>query len=156
MRRSNHLIDFLQDKSAGDPVVTDVVTSSISKNDEYKREKGLSSRELNDMSMQMFRVKAIAVMVKAATEAFVGSIDGMMLGRIQSGFELIAHSRCAALCSATKSFDRRYGFGHKDVLQLELKGNNAIKGLMSILWRAINNGDDRDQPFTPTTVGNIS
>lgn len=50
------LMDYLETKESGDSVVDDVVSSCRSKNIEFKKEQ-LSSRELNDISMQMFRVK---------------------------------------------------------------------------------------------------
>jgi dGTPase len=71
------LMDHLDESSNGDPVIDEVVRASRDKNKAFKKE-SLSSRELNDISMQMFRVKAIAEMVTAATDVFVANIKSMM------------------------------------------------------------------------------
>ena len=155
------LIDYLEnfDRKDGDespdPVITRVVNEAKKKNKDFKRE-SLSSRELNDLSMTMFRVKAIAEMVEAATNVFVENITKIMNGSIELGFELIKYSSCAKLCSAVKKFDDRYGFQHKEVLRLELQGNNYIKSMMDMLWQAISRGDDRNYPFERYVFGEIS
>lgn len=149
------LMDFLQSSSTGDLATANVVKFSQARNMEFKREQ-LSSRELNDMSMQMFRVKAIHEMVQAATETFVNTIGKIMAGEIEPGFELIKSSPCALLCKAVKEFARRHGFQHRDVLRLELKGNRYIKSMMGILWRAIQRGDDPKSPFERFVFGEIS
>ena len=138
------LMDFLKSASDTDETIEETVRESRRKNAEFKKER-LSSRELNDISMQMFRVKAISLMVVAATDVFVSKIDQMLAGNTSSGFELIKNSSCVTLCDALKQFDRLHGFHHSDVLRLELKGNNYIKGIMDLLWDAIwKSGQDRD------------
>jgi len=98
-------------------VIKDVIKSSRKKNKEFKKEP-LSSHELDDISMQMFRVKAITEMVQAATNAFIENIDKMMDGSIDPGFELIKNSKCTHLCKAAKDFDYRYGFQHNGLPSL--------------------------------------
>jgi dGTPase len=85
------LLDFLGSYAAGDGVVAAVITTSREYNEEFRKE-DLSSRELNDVSMQMFRVSAIAQMVPAASDEFVASARKMLDGSIDKGFELIASS----------------------------------------------------------------
>ena len=63
------LMDFLDSNSAGDKAIAETVKKSREKNQEFRKE-SLSSRELNDISMLMFRVKAISIMVVAATDVF--------------------------------------------------------------------------------------
>lgn len=116
----------------------------------------LSSRQLNDISMQMFRVKAIAVMIEAATDTFVEHIGAIMSGTIAPGFEVIKNSRCAALCKAAKGFDARYGFQHRDVLKLELKGSSYINEMMNYLWAAIRVEGKECQPFERFVFNDIS
>lgn len=148
------LMDFLE--SAGpDERIKEVVGKAKEKNEEFKRHP-LSSRELNDISMQMFRVKAISVMVESVTETFVANIGKMMDGSIEPGFDLIGNSDCAQLCRVTKNFDFRYGFQHKDVLRLELEGNNYIKSMMTMLWKAILCDGNSDSPFERFAFGQIS
>lgn len=149
------LMDFLQSSGGRDETIGNVVEFSQAKNKRFKLEQ-LSSRELNDMSMQMFRVKAIHEMVQAATVTFVDNIGKIMAGDIEPGFELIKRSACAQLCKAAKEFARRHGFQHRDVLRLELEGNRYIKMMMNTLWRAIQRGDDPNSPFERFVFGEIS
>jgi dGTPase len=95
-------------------------------------------------------------MVSAATEVFVQNVDKMMNGSIEPGFELIKNSRCGVLCSASKQFDFRYGFQHREVLRLELQGNNYIRNMMTMLWRAISCDDHANRPFERYVFGEIS
>lgn len=149
------LIDHLESNYGKDPVTKRVVDASKKKNKEFKEAK-LSSRELNDMSMQMFRVKSIHEMVSAATNVFVKNIKDIMSNNIAPGFEIIKNSPCGDFCQATKDFDFKYGFQHKDVLKLELQGSNYIKSMMTMLWTAVTNGDNRDHPFGRYVFGAIS
>lgn len=119
--------------------ITSVINSSKTKNDEFKNE-NLSSYELNDLSMQMFRVYAIGELVKCATETFVHRIDEIMTSGSQPS-SLIELSNGRELCSALKKFDRRYGFSSKQVLELESKGYNYITATMDMLWIAISQFD---------------
>lgn len=149
------LIDHLSTYTA-DPAINDVISSAQQKNKEFKKEK-LSSKELNDISMQMFRVKAISIMIKSATDAFVKNIKKMLKGDIEEGFELIENSNAAKLCSAAQEFDKRYGFRHKEVLKLELQGNNYIKSSMDLFWQAIEPASDESRtPFQKYAYGRIS
>ncbi len=150
------LMDSLESFDKTDAVITKVVTAARAKNSEYKQDKTLSSRELNDISMQMFRVKAIAEMVGEATRVFVEQLPKMMDGSIDPGFELIPNSTCRGLHRATKEFDLRHGFQNKEVLRLELRGNSYIKGMMGMLWRSIRKADMPNCPFERYLFGAIS
>ena len=149
------LMDFLESTSSTDEAIEETVRESRKKNAEFKKEK-LSSRELNDISMQMFRVKAISLMVVAATDVFVSNVDQMLAGNTPSGFELIKSSSCATLCDALKQFDRLHGFHHSDVLRLELEGNNYIKGIMNLLWNAIWKSHQERDAYERYAYGKIS
>ena len=149
------LMDFLESKSGTDEAVAETVRESRKKNAEFKKEQ-LSSRELNDISMQMFRVKAISLMVVAATDVFITNVDQMLAGNTSPGFELIKSSRCAILCDALKQFDRLHGFHHSDVLHLELEGNNYIRGIMTLLWDAIWKSDQERSAYERYAYGTIS
>jgi dGTPase len=104
----------------------------------------------------MLRVKAIAEMVTAATATFVENVGKMMDGSIEPGFDLIGNSPCAQLCTAAKEFDFRHGFKHKEVLRLELQGNNYIKSIMNMLWSAISEGGTSSDTFKRYVYGEIS
>jgi dGTPase len=148
-------MDFLQSFDRSDAVIKKVVDGARKKNLEF-RDEFLSSRELNDISMQMFRVQAISEMIPCATKVFVDNVDRMMIGTIEPGFELIKRSPCGPLCKATKDFDLRHGFQHREVLALELKGNNYIKAMMTMLSSAISVGDNPKAPFERYVFGEIS
>ena len=149
------LMDHLESVDGADKVISDVIEVSKEKNNEFKKA-SLSSRELNDMSMQMFRVKAISEMIVEATNVFVSKIDCIMDGSIQPGFELIKNSKSKKLCAAVKEFDYRHGFQHKDILRLELEGNNYIKSMMTMLWKGVSRGGDPNYPFERYVFGEIS
>ncbi|HEO65646.1 MAG TPA: dNTP triphosphohydrolase, partial [Spirochaetes bacterium] len=150
------LMDYLKTYNKTDKKIREVVKAAWNENRKFKKD-SLSSRELNDVSMQMFRVNAIRVMVESATDSFSQNVSKMMDGSIEKGFELIKNSDCALLCKATKEFDCRHGFINKEVLRLELQGNNYIKNTMSMLWTAIDkDGFHNDNPFEKFSFGSIS
>ena len=150
------LMSYLDANGSNDSVIKDVVETARKKNKEFSKAE-LSSSELNDISMQMFRVKAISVMVEEATRTFVKHVPSMLSGDIDVGFELINNSKCATLCKTVQEFDRRHGFQHRDVLKLELEGNNYIKGIMDMLWKAIDSaGKPNVTPFERYAFGDIS
>ena len=149
------LMDFLESDSAGDKAIAETVEKSREKNWEFRKE-SLSSRELNDISMLMFRVKAISMMVVAATDVFISNVDKMLKMNIPEGFELITKSNCKNLCNRLKEFDRRYGFQHSEVLKLELEGNNYIKGIMNLLWKAISKPENERGAYERYAYGTIS
>jgi len=149
------LMDYLDSSAESDPVIKEVVEFSRAKNAEF-RSNELSSRELNDISMQMFRVKAIAKMVDAATAVFVENSNKILAEDTEPGFELIKHSTCAKLCKTVKDFDLRHGFRHMDVLRLELEGNNYIQSMMGMVWKAIIRADEDHRPFERYVFGAIS
>ena len=148
------LIDYLEHEHDNDPIVSAVIKKAKDKNKEYKNE-SLSSNELNDLSTQMFRVKAIFEMIESVTKSFVSNIDPMMSGEIGERFELIDDSDCQKLCKKLKKFSSRYGFKNNAVLKLELEGNNYIKSMMDMMWTAIDNNSDSSDPFDRYTYGRI-
>ena len=131
----NDLVDVLGDSD--DKLTKGVVAAARKKNSEFRREK-LSPSELDELSMQMFSVKAIADMVKAATDTFVSHLDDIMSVRVNPQFEVVAQSDAADLCRRLKDFDRDNGFRHPEVLRLELHGHNHITQVMDWLWRSVN------------------
>ncbi len=131
------LMDYLKHHSKGNAVVDKVISDSQEMNKKFKKSEELSSSELIDMSMQMFRVFAIFQMVDSTTQAFVDNIQDMLAGSIDPGFQLIKHTEAAKLCKTLKNFNAKHGFRHKEVLRLELEGNNYIQSMMDMLWSAI-------------------
>jgi dGTPase len=149
------MVDFLGTEAKEDDVSKGIVEKVKDVNAGFKKT-ALSSREINDISMQIFRAIAISKMVDAATKTFVENIDGLLSGQYDPSFELIKASECGIFCSTVKKFDRVHGFRHKEVLKLELKGNNYICGMMEMLSRALEFGEHNDHPFEKFVYGNIS
>ncbi|UOV02813.1 dGTP triphosphohydrolase [Pseudoxanthomonas mexicana] len=148
------LMDFI-DSGTTDAVSKEIVKKARLKNQEFRKE-NLSSRELDDISMQIFRALAISRMVDAATKTFVANKERLMSGESLPNFELIKESECAAFCKVVKTFDARYGFQHRDVLRLELQGHNYIQSMMDMLWSAVQEGADSTSPFDRFVYGSIS
>lgn len=111
---------------------------------------GLTPTELNDVSMQMFRVYAIGVLIKAVTEAFEKNLKSL-LNTEKPEKELMALSEGSALCEALKKFDFKWGYKNKSVLKLELEGHNYIKSLMSMLWIGIHGRLNKEKPEKSNT-----
>ena len=115
------------------------------KNCEFKSE-DLNPEELDDMSMQLFRVFAIHDLVEAVTKCFVENINEIMdCNTNHQEFDLIDKSGAREFCDALKKFDKDHGYSNKQVLELELKGQNYISNTMNMLWEAIR---DKDGAFS--------
>ncbi|MDU4003119.1 dGTP triphosphohydrolase [Pluralibacter gergoviae] len=154
------LMDFLQSHPlcSNDEVAKKVIASSKKDNASYTQY-DLSPAELNDMSMQKFRVYAIAELVDAAVIAFKDNIDALLHDNSVSA-DLLSLSSGHGLCKALKQFDSSRGYQHRDVLKLELEGSNYIKNLMDMLWLGIKgratDNNSWNTPFGRYVYGRIS
>ena len=149
----NDLIDHLRSAN-NDPVTKDVIDSATKKNREF-RQLHLSSAELDDLTMQMFRAKAIAEMVESATDTFRAHVSAIMTGSIDPTFELLRSSKCGVLCDSLKKFDHAHGYQNASVLRLELQGDTYIRETMDLLWEGIT-GHVAENPFAHYAYGRIS
>lgn len=156
------LIAFLQHHAKEDEVVERVLVDSREKHKSY-RATGfqLSPAELNDISMQRFRVFAIGELVKAATQAFVEKEQELLCGEV--AVSLMALSKGEVLRKALKEFSYKHAYTHPSVLKIELEGYNVIRGLMDLFWASIVDRDDplnpksdRRHPFSRFVYGRIS
>lgn len=154
------LIRFLEQKCGGDEVGKNVISLAKQHSDKFEKS-GLSPQELNDCSMQMFRVHAITAMVSAVVQTFASKVDFYLSG--QAAYKgVISESNAAVLCKYLKEFDESYGFRHRSVLELELKGNNYIEETMDMLWVGIHgalnetNKFDSVSPFGKYAYSRIS
>lgn len=145
----NHL------SNSNDPVIEKVVEKSKLQHLELTG-RNLSPSEINDLSMQMFRVYAISEMINHTTETFIEFIDAILTKNINKNFNIMDNSKSCLLCEKLKDFDLKYGYTHKDVLKVELEGSNYIQSLMNMVWRAISNKDDKNDHFAKYTYGIIS
>ncbi len=147
------VIDAITHDADGDSKICELVEYSKSKNQEFKKE-SLSPKELNDISMQMFRVKAISLMIDSVVENFVGNVDKILRFEAEPSLDLLETSSSNKLREKLKQFDREHGYNHKTVLKLELQGYNYLSGLMSMLWKGVS--DDHDDPFSKYVYKRIS
>lgn len=111
---------------------------------EAHRRANLSSAELNDVSMQKFRVHAIHAMVSTAIQTFQNNYADIMSANFSG--DLMANGKAAKFCAALKAFDRQHGYRNRGVLELELVGYNALHDLMEMLWRGITDRVKFEQP----------
>lgn len=134
------IVDHLEHQNPNDPITKSVLAGAKKKNKEFKSA-GLSPKELNEVSMQMFRVYAVSALINAVIETFVSDIKKILTNDIPPFYDIISHSPAAQFCRSMKHFDYTHGYRHKSVLELELKGNNYISELMDMLWQGIENND---------------
>ncbi len=156
------LLAFLRHHGRGDPIVEWVVDVSQSKHESYREsESQLSPAELNDVSMQRFRVYAIGELVKAATRAFIDNEGRFFAGLVQK--PLLEISLGEKLRKTLKDFSYKHAYTHRSVLKVELEGYNVIRGLMDLFWASIVDrrdqekaASDRLHPFSRFVYGRIS
>ena len=156
------VLAFLGPYRSKDKVVATVLKKSKKKHDEYRSSKfQLSPAELNDISMQMFRVYAISELVSAATKTFVDHQAEYVNGTARDG--LLKRSEGETLRKELKSFSYKHAYSHRSVLKIELQGYNVIRRLMDIFWAAIvdreedgNPSSKRVHPFSRFVYGRIS
>lgn len=142
------LLRFLKRECGGDEIAAKVIEKSETSSSGFESQ-GLSPQELNECSMQMFRVYSITEMIGAVIDTFSEKVDALLKGtQIYKG--LISESKSHKLCKALKKFDFEYGFKHKSVLELELKGNTYITEVMDMLWVGVHGRlDQRQHSNTP-------
>lgn len=136
------LIAYLEHDERKDSVVSNLVKDSKQKHEEYRREK-LSPAELNDISMQRFRVFAIGAMMNATTNAFIDNQDSLISGKQKK--PLLALSEAMTLRDLLGKFAKAHAFQNRSVLEIELRGYNTIRALMDIFWDAIAQTDPDDE-----------
>lgn len=118
-------------------LIKDVVKKSQRKHKEFANpDNNLTPSELNDVSMQMFRVYAIGELIKSITDAFTANIK-VLTTKNEQPKDLLPLSEGNELCEALKSFDKKWGYKNNSVLKLELRGYNYITRLMDMLWIGI-------------------
>jgi dGTPase len=138
------LMAALRHDAADDPTVLDVVERSCEKHRHYRETSDLSPAELNDVSMQRFRVFAIGALVRAAIDAFVQRQAEIERGELTTS--LLEASSGERLRKALKAFGFKHAYRHRSVLKVELSGHNVIHSLMDIFWDSIVNRENPDNP----------
>jgi dGTPase len=156
------LMAFLKNAGGNDQLVKNIIKNSNEKHADHQKESlKLSPAELNDVSMQRFRVFAIGEMVSAATNAFIEHEKDFFAGTV--AVPLLEKSTAETLRKTLKSFSFMHAYKHRSVLEVELQGYNVIRGLMDFFWAAILDREDpkkpesdRKRPFTKYVYGRIS
>ena len=125
------------------------------------REQIISPNELNEISMQKFRVYAIYMMINQVIETFEYNYNKIMHGQFKGN--LIENSDASLLCKALKDFGFKHGYKHREVLEIELRGHKIINELMDMLWTGITKRDKhedvsskRSDPFANYAYHRIS
>ncbi len=130
------LMTFLEHHHGGDKLVKCVIKKAKKKHADYLNV-DLSPSELNDISMQMFRVYAIHEMIVAVTNAYLDPKHKAKLIVGSFDKELIEVSKAAKIRELLKEFDKSHVYQHRAILEVELTGYNTINQLMDIFWGAI-------------------
>lgn len=123
----------------GDQIIEEVVKKSKKYHHKFRKQ-DLSPSELNDISMQMFRVFSIATIIREVTKVYLDN-SGLILGGKFEG-DLIQKSKARLFVKTLKEFDRRYAFNHPSVLEIELRGHKILYDLMNFFWKSITNRED--------------
>lgn len=154
------LMSYLEHHENGDSAIQAVKGKSFKKHAEYRRQ-SLSPAELNEISMQRFRVYAIGQMISDVRAAYIERIDEIMDGSLK--VDLLEASESNRLCGILKKFDKAHAYAHRGVLEVELTGYNTIRGLMDYFWTAITErtkpdelGSKRKTPFSAYAYNRIS
>lgn len=127
-------------------LIEDTIKDSEKKHNEFSSPSlNLTPAELNDVSMQMFRVFAIGKLINSVTESFVTNIESLM-DKNTPQKDLMSMSDASELCEALKKFDFKWGYKNKSVLKLELEGHNYIHSLMDMLWVGIHGRLSKSKP----------
>lgn len=156
------LVSFLGHHGRNDQIVKRVLADSEKKHRGYRATKfQLSPAELNDISMQRFRVFAIGELIREATQAFVDNEIAFLEGGVN--VSLMKLSKGETLRKVLRDFSFKHAYTHRSVLKVELEGYNVIRGLMDLFWAAIVDrktreelGSPRQHPFSRFVYGRIS
>lgn len=143
-----------------DPVVSKLV-EDVERDCVFPAKLALPPSERDDVSMQIFRTRAMGVMVGSVLARFEAGYDEIMDGRFEA--PLVDASDAYKLCEVLKEFDRLYAYRNRQVLEIELRGFNTLHGLMTLLWRGITEREkfsdpasERTSPFARYAYGRIS
>lgn len=158
------LCGYLDHNCGGDALTLEVINAAKEKHRAYRQiTPALSPAELNDISMQRFRVFAIGKLIKAATVAFLDQNNYQSFVDGTQKLSLLALSEGDIFRKTLKDFAIKHAYRNRAVLELELEGYNVIRSLMDIFWLAIQDIDDhtkpsatRRHPFTRYVYGRIS
>ena len=154
------ILAFLRHAAGQDATVAWVCNEAEREHIVY-REAGLSPAELNDISMQVFRIRAMGVLMRALTEAWLRQQQAILDGEFVG--ELLEASSAGVFIATLRQFNQRHVYRHPSVLKVELRGFEVIHELMDMLWFAITDREPgapadapRRSPFASYAYGRMS
>lgn len=115
-------------------LIRHVIELARKRYEDYQSQK-LTPSELNNISMELFRVYAIREMINSVYSKFRKELPTIMEGGWDK--ELITESDAGALCEGLKTFAQKNAYSNRSVLEIELQGYYVLRGLMDIFWSAI-------------------
>lgn len=118
----------------------------------------LTPYEVNDISMQMFRVEAMRCMINEVSSTFVKYHNDILNGKFHLKHkDIVSLSKVNLLSEALREFDFIFGYKNKEVLKLELEGYHYINNLMDMLWVGIyGNGNKENPQYSKTFFGDYA
>lgn len=165
---NNNIKKIIKKSKENDDEVIKLIAEATKKNEVYRKEKGLSSFEVNDLSIQRLRAFTIDRMVKSV----LMTIENMPLNspkemskkinEDKNSVSLMEKSTVSALCKILKNIGKRRAYSYPSVIKTELDGYIVITKLMDYLWYAITKRDDkpikseRSDPFAGYVYNLIS
>lgn len=154
------ILAFLRHAAGQDATVAWVCAEAEREHRLY-RDAGVSPAELNDISMQVFRIRAIGASMRALTEGWLRHHTAILAGTFRG--DLLQASSAAAFIASLRQFNQRHVYRHPSVLKLELRGFEVIHELMDMLWFAITDREAgspahaaRRSPFAAYAYGRLS
>lgn len=150
-------IDDISKYSCEITLLNSLIKKSREKYIEFvKCDENLTPYEIDDISMQMFRVEAIRIMINSVSSAFIKNHNDIKNGIFKSN-DIISRSDSYLLCKALKEFDKTFGYKNREVLKLELEGYHYINNLMDMLWIGIYGNGNKDNPqYSKTFFGDYA
>ena len=139
---------FLEHEAGDDAVTRAVCQAAREEHQAYRRER-LSPAELNDISMQTFRIRAIGSLMSVVADTFSNRFAAIVSGQLQQS--LLADAPGGRLLAALKKSNRQHAYQHRSVLRVELTGFSVIHGLMDAFWYAIRTREHQD-PASPRST----
>jgi len=154
------VLAWLEHEVGDDPFTEALVKAARRRHREFRGQE-LSPRELDDLSLQAFRVEAMGRLIPAATRAY--RLNETRLMAAECPGELLGGAETGAFVTALKAFNLRHVYRHASVLKLEVRGFQVLHALMELLWQGIvdradpnDPGSRRRTPFTQYVWQRIS
>ncbi len=128
---------------SGDAVMKDLV-DKLRCDVKTVEHKNLSPNEKNDVNIELFRVRAIKILVESVVETFAAFWPAIKARTHKTA--LLETGAGRDLTKFLKNFAFRHAYTHRSVLEVELQGRAAIMDLMDWFWIGISDRKCFDDP----------